>query len=310
LASREILGALHATTAGTSYLHPGTPGDRVGYLFVAFFGVPFLLFNILPVLFGVFVGFTEWGIVGAPRWVGLGNFRDALTDPSLRQAFVNVLLYGLIIVPGVTVIGLAAALFVNQGWPLTTLARSVFFAPHVVSATVIGLIWVWILDTRLGIVNQYLSAIGLPAVPWLTSTGWSLIGVSIASIWWDLGLAFILFLAALREVPKTLYEAASIDGASRWQQFRHVTLPHLRPVSSMVITLQLISTMRIFSQVYVMTGGGPAGSSNSVIHYIYTTAIVRNAMGYASTISILLFLVIIVLTLIQRYLIREAAARG
>src|SRR5262249_169873 len=126
----------------------------------------------------------------------------------------------------------------------------------------------------------------------------------------DLGLAFILFLAALREVPKALYEAASIDGASSWQQFCHVTLPHLRPVSSMVITLQLISTMRIFSQVYVMTGGGPAGSSNSVIHYIYTTAIVRNAMGYASTISILLFLVIIVLTLIQRYLIREAAARG
>lgn len=296
-----------AFASGALAGRPGRRFDRIGYLFIAFFGIPFLLFNILPVLFGVFVGFTQWGIVGAPRWIGLGNFYTAFADPTLRQAFTNVFLYGLIIVPGVSVIGLAAALFVNQGWPLTALARSMFFAPHVVSATVIGLIWVWILDTRLGIVNQYLGALGISAIPWLTSTQWSLIGVSIASIWWDLGLAFILFLAALQEVPKTLYEAASIDGASRLQQFRYVTLPHIRPVASMVITLQLISTMRIFSQVFVMTGGGPAGSSNSVIHYIYTTAIVRNAMGYASTISILLFLVIIVVTIVQRYFIREAA---
>ena len=297
----------HALPAGLSAGHPGERRDRIGYLFVAFFGVPFLIFNILPVLFGAFVGFTEWGIIGAPEWVGFENFREAASDPSLSQAFRNILLYGLIIVPSVTTIGLAAALFVNQGWPLTSFARTMFFAPHVVSATVIGLIWVWILDTRFGVLNQYLMQIGLPEIPWLTSTQWSLIGVSIASVWWDLGLAFILFLAALQGVPKTLYEAAQIDGASRRHQFWYVTLPHLRAVASMVITLQLISTMRIFSQVYVMTGGGPAGSSNSVIHYIYTTAIVRNAMGYASAISILLFITIIVLTLIQRYLVRESS---
>lgn len=283
----------------------GRGADRVGYLFIAFFGIPFLVFNILPVLFGLFVGFTEWGIIGQPEWVGLGNFQEALADPDLWQAFRNIIRYGLIIVPGVTFIGLAAALFVNQGWPLASVARTMFFAPHVVSATVIGLIWVWILDTRLGILNQYLGELGISEVPWLTSTEWSLVGVSIASIWWDLGLAFILFLAARKEVPQHLYEAAEIDGASRWQQFQNVTLPSLRPVFSMVITLQLISTMRIFSQVYVMTGGGPAGSSNSVIHYVYTTAIVRNAMGYASTISILLFLAIIVMTVVQRFLIRE-----
>jgi multiple sugar transport system permease protein len=279
--------------------------DRVGYVFVAFFGVPFLTFNILPVLFGLFVGFTEWGIVGEPTWIGLDNFRRAFDDPATTQAFRNVLLYGCIIVPGVVVIGLSAALFVNQGWPLTALARTMFFAPHVVSATVIGLIWVWILDTRYGVMNHYLTLLGLPQIPWLTSTEWSLIGVSIASIWWDLGLAFILFLAALQEVPNTLYEAAAIDGASRVRQFWHVTLPHLRPVISMVLTLQLISTMRIFSQVYVMTNGGPAGSSSSVIHHIYTTAIVYNAMGYASAISILLFVTILLLTIIQRFIVRE-----
>ena len=174
-----------------------------------------------------------------------------------------------------------------------------------VSATVIGLIWVWILDTQFGIVNQYLGVLGIQPIPWLTSTEWSLIGVSIASIWWDLGLAFVLFLAALQDVPQELYEAAEVDGANRWRKFWHVTLPHLRPVLSMVITLQLISTMRIFSQVYVMTNGGPAGSSSSVIHYIYQTAVVRTAMGYASAVSILLFLVILAVTLVQRCVIRE-----
>jgi multiple sugar transport system permease protein len=279
--------------------------DWIGYVFVAFFGLPFLVFNICPILFGAVVGFTEWGIIGTPEWVGLANFRAAFADEWVAIAFRNTLLYGCIIVPGVVVLALTFAIFVNQGWPLSGLARTLFFAPNVVSATVIGLIWVWILDTQFGIVNQYIGVLGIQPVPWLTSPEWSLIGVSIASIWWDLGLAFVLFLAALQDVPQELYEAAEVDGASRWRKFWHVTLPHLRPVLSMVITLQLISTMRIFSQVYVMTNGGPAGSSSSVIHYIYQSAIIRHAMGYASAVSILLFAAILAVTLIQRYLIRE-----
>jgi multiple sugar transport system permease protein len=267
--------------------------------------LPFLIFNISPILFGAVVGFTEWGIIGSPEWVGLANFREAFADPWVAVAFRNTLLYGLIIVPGVTVLALAFAIFVNQGWPLASLARTLFFAPYVVSATVIGLIWVWILDTQFGIVNQYLGVLGIAPIPWLTSTEWSLIGVSIASIWWDLGLAFVLFLAALQDVPQELYEAAEVDGASRWRKFWHVTLPHLRPVLSMVVTLQLISTMRIFSQVYVMTNGAPAGSSSSVIHYIYQSAIIRHALGYASAVSILLFLAILAITVVQRSLIRE-----
>lgn len=276
-----------------------------GYAFIAFFGLPFLIFNVCPILFGAIVGFTEWGIVGSPDWVGLENFRDAFDDEWVGVAFRNTLLYGCIIVPGVVVLALTFAIFVNQGWPLSALARTLFFAPNVVSATVIGLIWVWIFDTQFGIVNQYIEVLGIDPIPWLTSTEWSLIGVSIASIWWDLGLAFVLFLAALQDVPQELYEAAEVDGANRWRKLWHVTLPQIRPVLSMVVTLQLISTMRIFSQVYVMTNGGPAGSSSSVIHYIYQTAVVRNAMGYASAVSILLFVVILMVTLVQRYAIRE-----
>ena len=279
--------------------------DRAGYVLVAFFAVPFFLFNIMPVLFGFYVAFTRWSIVGAPKWEGLNNFTRAFNDQWVAVAFKNILFYGVIIVPAVTVLGLVFALFVNKRYPLSSLARTLFFAPTVVSATVIGLVWVWLLDTQFGLINHYLSFFGIDDIPWLTSTRWSLVGVSIASIWWDLGLAFVLFLAALQDIPGEINDAAIVDGANRWQRFRYVILPHLRPVISMVVTLQLISTLRIFSQVYVMTNGGPAGSSSSPIHYIYSIAIVRNLFGYASAIAILLFVLILAITFLQRLLLKE-----
>jgi multiple sugar transport system permease protein len=279
--------------------------DKAGYVLVAFFAIPFFLFNIMPVLFGFYVAFTRWSIVGSPKWEGLKNFTRAFGDQWVAIAFKNILFYGLIIVPCVTVLGLTFALFVNKRYPLSGLVRTLFFAPTVVSATVIGLVWVWLLDTQFGLVNHYLSFFGIDNIPWLTSTRWSLVGVSIASIWWDLGLAFVLFLAALQDIPGEINDAAIVDGANRWQRFRYVILPHLRPVISMVVTLQLISTLRIFSQVYVMTNGGPAGSSSSPIHYIYSIAIVRNLFGYASAIAILLFILILAITFAQRFLLKE-----
>src|SRR5829696_4951855 len=203
--------------------------DLAGYLLIAFFAVPFFLFNILPVLFGVYVSFTRWSIVGAPRWEGLNNYLRAFDDRWVAMAFKNVLLYGCLVVPSVTVLGLLFALFVNKRYPLAGLARTLFFAPTVVSATVIGLVWVWLLDTQFGLVNHYLSYLGIGNVPWLTSTSWSLVGVSIASVWWDLGLAFVLFLAALQDIPGDIIDAARVDGAGRLQRLRHVILPYLRP---------------------------------------------------------------------------------
>lgn len=276
-----------------------------GALFVLGFALPFLVFNVAPILFGAYVSLTEWGIIGSPRFVGLANYERAINDRWLILAFWNVGLYALVITPAVVILGLAFALYVDRGFPLSGLVRTAFFAPYVVSATVIGLVWVWLLDTRHGLFNAGLALFGINPVPWLTSTDWALYGVALASIWWDLGLVFILLLAALQECDRELHEAAEIDGASRWQRFRHVTLPQLRPALSMVLTLQLIATMRIFSQVYVMTNGGPAGSSSSVITHIYQTALVQNLMGYASAISMMLFAAIMLVTVIQRRLFRE-----
>lgn len=289
---------------------PAFGGEReriqwAGYLFVAAFALPFVLFNIAPVIFGAYVAFTEWSIIGAPTWVGTQNFQDAWVDEWVWVAFQNVFWYALFIVPTVTILALFFALYVNRGYPLAGLARTLFFSPNVVSATVIGLVWVWMLDTQFGLINHYLGAIGISPVSWLTSTRWSIVGVSIASVWWDLGLAFVLILAALQDIPRDLLDAAHVDGAGPIGRLRFVILPHLRPVLSMVITLQLISTLRIFSQIYVMTNGGPAGSSSSPIVYIYQTAISRNLYGYASALSVLLFFVILTVTVVQRALFRE-----
>jgi multiple sugar transport system permease protein len=279
--------------------------DWIGYVFVATFALPFLLFNLLPVFFGAYVAFTEWNIFGPPEWVGTQNFTDAWNDEWVWIAFQNVFVYALTIVPSVTILALFFALYVNRGYPLAGLARTLFFSPNVVSATVIGLVWVWILDTNYGLINHYLGYAGIGPISWLTSTTWSKFGVSIASVWWDLGLAFVLILAALQDIPRDLLEAARVDGAGPFNRLRFVILPNLRPVLSMVVTLQLIATLRIFSQIYVMTNGAPAGSSSSPILYIYQTAITRNLYGYASALSVVLFVVILAITLMQRTIFRE-----
>ena len=277
----------------------------IGYLFIAAFGLPFLIFNIMPVIFGFYVAFTEWSIFGAPEFVGTQNFQEIRSDPWAWQAFRNVFWYALCVVPSVTVLATLFALYVNRGYPAAGVARTLFFSPNVVSATVIGLVWVWMLDTQFGLANHYLGLIGIGPIPWLTSVDWSLYGVAIASVWWDLGLAFVLILAALQDIPKDLIEASRMDGAGPLSRLRFVILPELRPVLSMVVTLQLIATLRIFSQIFVMTGGGPAGSSASPIHYIYSTAITRNMYGYASALAMILFVLILLITVVQRFVFRE-----
>lgn len=279
----------------------GRPIDWSGYAFIAPFFVPFFIFTVGAILFGIYVSFTDWRIVGQPQWIGLKNFNDAFADPLVTKAFLNTLRYGLVIVPSVTILGFIFALFVNQKWPGYIFARFAFYAPNVVSATVIGLVWVWMLDTQYGIVNQYLGI----TIPWLTSTQWAYLGVSLASVWWDLGLAFVLFLAGLQEIDSEVREAAVVDGANRLEVLWHIVLPMMRPTISMVITLQMISSLRIFSQVLVMTNGNPASASTSVIHYIYTFGIQKYKLGYSSAVSLMLFGVILLVTFIQLRLVKE-----
>jgi len=283
-------------------------GERIdwsAYLFILPFFLPFLVVTLGAALFGVYVSFTDWGIIGAPHWVGVSNYSRALTDPWVWKTWSNTLRYGLLVVPATALTALAMALFVNQRWRGYTFARAAFFAPHVVSVTVIGLVWVWMLDTQFGLVNQYLGRFGVPDVPWLTNPHWVLYGIALASVWWDAGFSMVVLLAGLQDIPPEMGESAAIDGATRFQTFFHVVLPLLRPALSLVITLAIISTLRVFSQIYIMTNGGPAGASASVIHYVYEIGFTKYQLGYAAAISMMLFVTILIVTVIQLRVFRE-----
>jgi multiple sugar transport system permease protein len=279
--------------------------DWSAYVFILPFFASFLVFLVAPIVFGGYVSFTEWGIVGEPKWIGLDNFARALSDPWVPKIWTNTLRYGLIVVPSVTAIGLAFALYVNQQRPGHTFARTAFYAPHVVSVTVIGLIWVWMLDTRFGLVNQYLGGFGVPDIPWLTNPSWVLFGVGMAAIWWEVGFCMVVLLAGLQDIPRELREAAAVDGADAWTTFWRVVLPLLRPALSLVITIEVIATLRVFSLIYVMTNGGPAGASASVIAYVFEMGWAKFQLGYAAALSMMLFATILVVTLVELRLVRE-----
>lgn len=288
--------------------HATWNGERIdwsAYLFVLPFFVPFVVVTLGAALFGMYVSFTDWGIIGAPHWIGVKNYTRAIADPWVWKTWSNTLRYGLMVVPATTLAALVMALFVNLKWRGYTFARAAFYTPNVVSVTVIGLVWVWMLDTQYGIINQYLGRFGVADVPWLTNPRWVLYGIAMASVWWDAGFSMVVLLAGLQDIPHELQESAAIDGASPFQSLIHVVLPLLRPALSLVVTLLIIGTLRVFSQIYLMTDGGPAGASASVILYVYEMGFNKYQLGYAGALSMMLFVTILVVTMIQLRLFRE-----
>lgn len=285
-------------------------GERIewsAYFYVLPFFVPFLVFTVGAIFFGAYVSFTEWRIVGSPEFVGLANYMRALNDDFVPKVWINTFQFALIIVPGTTILALLFALYVNQRLRGFTFSRLAFYAPRVVSVTVVGLVWVWMLDTRFGVINQYLKIFGVTQIPWLTNPDWVRWAVGMTTVWWDLGFHMVILLAALQDIPGELKDSASIDGANAVQRFWYVILPLLRPALSLVITLEIISTFRIFSQIWVMTQGGPAAASYSIIFYIYERGFLHTELGYSAALSLLLFLTILIVTLVQLRIIKERA---
>lgn len=288
-------------TAGTDAPVTRRASIAGGYGFTLPFMIPFILFNLVPLIFGVVVAFTNWSIVGAPQFVGLKNFKTALTDPLVLQSFVTTFKYVAVVVPAVTLVAFLFALYVNQGWPGHTFARMAFYASNVVSAPVIGLVWTWMLNGQYGIIDHYLHL----QISWLTSTTWAWVGICMATVWWDSGLIFILFLAGLQEIGTDIVEAARIDGANWWTSLTRIFIPLLRRTFILAITLEIIATFQIFSQVNVMTAGGPANTTASVMQYLYTNGISQQQLGYASALGIMLFALILIVTFVFRRLLPQ-----
>src|SRR4051794_28607462 len=282
------------------------------WAFLAPYLVLFVAFVLLPIVLGLWISLHSWDFTlpGKP-FVGLDNYKALLQPDSLTfKPFWNSMkatgIFVLFTVPLLLVVPLAVALVMNQRFKGRNLFRSIFFAPYVLGVAVVGVLWRFLLDANIGLVNNLLGAIGLPdATPWLSSLpeAWvSLVGVT---IWWTLGFNAVIFLAGLQDVPGELYEAAEVDGAGAWSRFWHVTLPALRPVTMFVTMVTIIASTNMFGQSYIMTNGAPGQSTRTAIFYIVDTGLKNFQMGEAAAASWVLTLVLMVMSVVVFGIFRE-----
>ena len=258
-----------------------------------------IVFTLIPIIASLGLSFTDWNLLSPPKFVGLQNFRDIFADGVLWISLTNTLKYAAMIIPGSTALALALALFINREFPGIKLIRLFFMLPGVASLVAIAMVWRWLYNDQFGLFNSGLRAIGLSPIGWLTTEQWVLPAIVLMLLWSGMGFDAIIYLAALRNIPRHLYEAAELDGANSWQQFWKITFPLLTPIHFYNLIIGLIGSFQVFDVIYVMTDGGPGFSSRVFAYHLFLQAFRRFRMGYASAMAWFLFLIIFVLTLIQ-----------
>ena len=274
--------------------------DLVAYAFMAPYLLLFILFLLLPAIVGVYAGFTKWGIIGEPKWVGLRNYEKLIGNEIFIESLQNTLYFVILAAIPLIVLGFLLALLVHQKLRFRNIARAIVFLPHVVSVAAVGIIFQWILERSSGLLNYYLGVLGVnPPINWLGEPESAMPAIAITTIWWTVNGNMIIYLAGLQDIPEALYESARIDGASGWQLTRHITIPMLLPISAFVIPLTVIACWRVFGQVFVMTRGGPQGATFTIAQFIYETAFVRFNMGLASAAGVILMLITLGFTVVQ-----------
>lgn len=286
----------------------------VGYLFVAPIVLFFVVFVGYPFLRSFYLSLTSWSGLGSAQFVGLRNFQVMADDPAFWKSLGNTFLFTGVTTVLQTALPLLLAVLLNRGWRAGVLFRTLIFIPAVISLVVTGVLWQLIYEPNFGTLNETLRSIGLGALahPWLADPHTVLPAMIVVSLWQSLGLFTLIYLAGLQGIDPTLYEAASIDGASGRQQFFNVTVPMLRTVTAVVIILNLINGFKTFDMIYVMTGGGPNRASEVLGTYLYglafgSTAGAVPALGYATAISMVIFVLCLAATLIQLRISRRAA---
>ena len=260
-------------------------------------------FVILPILYAVFLSLHKVQMLGGInyRFIGLGNFQRLLTDERVGIALKNTAEYVAIVVPTQTILALGLAVTLNSGIRGKNWWRILYFLPTVTSSAVLTLIFMWIYNTN-GLLNNFLAFLNLPIYNWLGDPSVALKGIMIMNIWSTAPFFMVIYLAALQDIPQTLYEAAELDGANNWEQFIYITLPLLQPVTFFVMAMGIIGTFQLFDQSYIFSGGtgGPNNATLTLVLLIYQTVFRNLQMGYGAAIAFLLAFVIIILTLIQR----------
>lgn len=279
---------------------PGRRRQRAGMLMVAPALLHASLWIGLPVVASVVLAFTKYDVLTAPQFVGLDNFSEMMGDSVFRKSIVNTVIYTFFTVPFGMALGLLIALALHTGLKARGIFRTAVFLPQVTATVAIALVWLWIYNPGNGLLNTLLSFLGIDGPAWLSSTSWAMPSVILVGIWQGIGMKMLIYLAALQSLPKELYEAASVDGASKVRQFFSITLPLLKPATFFVLITSMISAFQSFDQIYILTDGGPANSTTMMTYEIYKSAFREFRVGYACAQSLVLFVLLMGFTLVNR----------
>jgi ABC-type sugar transport system permease subunit len=283
------------------------------YIFVAPAVIFFCLLLVYPILFGFLLSFQDWNLLAREAsFVGLGNYAKALRDPLFRKSLWNTVYYTLMTIPPTVILSLILALMINSRLiRYKSLFRVLYFVPVVTSMVAISFVWKWMYNPRYGLINLALEAVGFTGQSWLSSPTLALPSVAIMMIWQSVGFYMVLFIAGLQGIPETLYEAATIDGANRWQTFSYITLPLLNPTIVFILITSVINSFQVFVPVFVMTSsttgepGGPLNSTRVLVYHLYSIAFRNLDMGYGSAIAFILFAILLIVTVLQFKVVQQ-----
>jgi ABC transporter, permease len=265
--------------------------------------VGFIVFLLWPTLNGIWLSFTNYNLLTQPEFVGFKNYLRMLEDPVFWNAACVTIYYVVVNIGVQTVLALLIAVLMHR-LTQSTWVRSIVLTPYLVSNVVAALVFMWILDTQLGIGNQILASMGLNTIPFLSQESTVIPTIALINVWRHMGYTALLIFAGLQTIPESAYEAARVDGASEWQMFWRITIPLLRPILALVLIMTIIGSFQVFDTVAIATRGGPVNSSRVLQLYIYDMAFGRFQFGYASALSVALLLILVVITFFQYRLTR------
>ncbi|MFI9780184.1 carbohydrate ABC transporter permease [Streptomyces sp. NPDC051956] len=280
----------------------GRPRRRsAGPLFVTPFMLLFVIFLVVPFAWGLWMSFTDASLTGSgdSTFSGLDNYAEALTDPVMWDTMGNTVVFTLLSTVPLVVFALGMALLVHTGLPGQWLWRLAFFTPYLLTSAVVWQVGLMLFQPDIGMLNTVLKAVGLDGIGWLLEEKYAMWSVVLITVWWTVGFNFLLYLAALQAVPDQLYEAAAIDGAGAWRRLWSITLPQLHRTTALIAVLQILGSLKVFDQIFLLTRGGPNGSTRPVLEYIFETGFTGYRLGYASAMSYIFFALLLVLSIGQ-----------
>lgn len=270
------------------------------YLLVTPYIIHFMLFVVFPVIFSIVLTFHKWNIISPMEYIGLNNYIRLFKDEVFFRSLINTLIFLVIHIPLQIIVALFLAVILNQNIKFRGFFRAAFFLPVIVSGVVVTILWQQLYGFDTGLLNRLLVSIGLGKVGWLTDPNIAMPSIALMATWKNVGLYIVLFLVGLQTVPNQYYEAADIEGASKWQKFYKITLPMINPTIFMVVILSTIGGFSLFIEPYVMTGGGPLNSTISAVLYIYKHGFFYYHMGYSATLGLFFALIIMAVVVIQK----------